>query len=180
MKTFYTDGTGSQQTLNDSQTEKVVVYDTINDAEADLANLAEGQIIATKDEDFEGNAVPVNEVTVNNMHSVTSNAVAKKLEWTKIDINYTATQVSTNYTTVLSNVPDFDEAIVITSMGSLLLKKSTLNYCLAYSSPRLTVGGTYDVSKSVRVMWDVQELQVRQLIKGNDADFITVYEMYYR
>ena len=79
MKTFYTDGTGSQQTLNDSQTEKVVVYDTINDAEADLANLAEGQIIATKDEDFEGNAVPVNEVAVNNMHSVTSNAVAEAI-----------------------------------------------------------------------------------------------------
>ena len=80
MKTFYTDGTGSQQTLNDSQTEKVVVYDTINDAEADLANLAEGQIIATRDDDFEGNAVPVNEVALNNMHSVTSNAVAQKLQ----------------------------------------------------------------------------------------------------
>ena len=75
MKTFYTDGTGSEQTLNDSQTEKVVVYDTINDAEADLANLAEGQIIATKDEDFVDNATPVDEVTFNNMHSVTSNAV---------------------------------------------------------------------------------------------------------
>ena len=86
MKTFYTDGTGSQQTLNDSQTEKVVVYDTINDAEADLANLAEGQIIATKDEDFEGNAVPVNEVTVNNMHSVTSNAVAESLSYSETEI----------------------------------------------------------------------------------------------
>ena len=114
------------------------------------------------------------------MYSVTSNAVAKRLDWTKIDINYTTTQVTTNYTTVLSNVPDFDEAIVITSMGGLLLKKSTLNYCLAYNSPRLTVGGTYDVSMSVRVMWDVRELQVRQLIKGSDAGFITIYEMYYR
>ena len=81
MKTFYTDGTGSEQTLNDSQTEKVVVYDTVNDAEADLANLAEGQIIATKDEDFVDNATPVDEVTLNNMHSVTSNAVAKCLSY---------------------------------------------------------------------------------------------------
>ena len=142
--------------------------------EADNMNPVTSNAIATS------NAMPINEVTSGNMHSVSSNAVAKRLDWTKIDINYTTTQVTTNYTTVLSNVPDFDEAIVITSMGGLLLKKSTLNYCLAYNSPRLTAGGTYDVSMSVRVMWDVRELQVRQLIKGSDAGFITIYEMYYR
>ena len=48
-KSFYTQGTGSQQTLNDSQDEKIPVYDTKAMAQADLANLAEGQIIATKD-----------------------------------------------------------------------------------------------------------------------------------
>lgn len=48
-KSFYTQGTGSQQTLNDSQDEKIPVYATKALAQADLANLAEGQIIATKD-----------------------------------------------------------------------------------------------------------------------------------
>lgn len=48
-KSFYTQGTGSQQTLNDSQDEKIPVYATKAQAQADLANLAEGQIIATKD-----------------------------------------------------------------------------------------------------------------------------------
>lgn len=48
-KSFYTQGTGSAQTLNDSQDEKIPVYATKALAQADLANLAEGQIIATKD-----------------------------------------------------------------------------------------------------------------------------------
>ena len=48
-KTFRTTGTGSQQALHDIEDNKVPIYDTKADAEADLANLAEGQIIGTKD-----------------------------------------------------------------------------------------------------------------------------------
>ena len=49
MKTFTTSGTGSQQTLSPIETDKIPVYDSVTDAEADLANLAVGQIVATKD-----------------------------------------------------------------------------------------------------------------------------------
>lgn len=48
-KTFRTSGAGSQQTLHEIEDEKIPVYDTTADAEADLANLAEEQIVATKD-----------------------------------------------------------------------------------------------------------------------------------
>jgi hypothetical protein len=78
MKQYVTHGTGSAQTLSEVQNTNVVVYDTKADAEADLTNLAEGQIVATKDTGDEL-AQPVNEVTLNNLHSVTSNAVAQAL-----------------------------------------------------------------------------------------------------
>ena len=73
-KTFYTSGTGSQQTLTGSQNEKVAVYQTLADAEADLANLEAGQIVATPDTGDEL-AQPVDVVGSGNMHAVTSNAV---------------------------------------------------------------------------------------------------------
>ena len=74
-KTFYTSGTGSQQTLTGSQDEKVAVYQTLADAEADLANLEAGQIVATPDTGDE-NAQPVDVIQAGNMHAVTSNVVA--------------------------------------------------------------------------------------------------------
>lgn len=49
MKTFVTSGLGSQQSLENIQDEKIPVYDTLSDAQSDLANLEEGQIIATRD-----------------------------------------------------------------------------------------------------------------------------------
>lgn len=74
MKSYVTSGTGSQQTLTGSQDEKVAVYQTLADAEADLANLEAGQIVATPDTGDE-NAQPVDAVTDGDMHAVTSNAV---------------------------------------------------------------------------------------------------------
>lgn len=49
MKTFVSSGVGSQQSLENTHNEKMPIYDTLADAEADLANLDEGQIIGTKD-----------------------------------------------------------------------------------------------------------------------------------
>lgn len=48
-KTFITSGTGASQTLDAIQNEKVPVYSTRAAAEADLANIEEGAIVATKD-----------------------------------------------------------------------------------------------------------------------------------
>ena len=54
---------------------EIPVYETKEAAEADIANLSDGQIIATKDEGNE-NAKPVDVVESGNLHAVTSNAVA--------------------------------------------------------------------------------------------------------
>ena len=76
MKTFRTVGSGSTQTIEPIENNKIPVYETKAAAEADIANLSEGQIIATKDEGNE-NAKPVDVVESGNMHAVTSNAVAE-------------------------------------------------------------------------------------------------------
>ena len=78
MKTFRTVGSGSTQTIEPIENNKIPVYETKTAAETDLANLEVGQIIATKDE---GNELsnPVDVVQDGNMHAVTSNAVAKVL-----------------------------------------------------------------------------------------------------
>ena len=58
---------------------EIPVYETKAAAEADIANLSDGQIIGTKDEGNE-NAKPVDVVEKGNLHAVTSNAVASALE----------------------------------------------------------------------------------------------------
>ena len=77
MKTFTTSGTGSQQTLSELETDKLPLYNSLADAEADIANLEEGQIVATKDTGYELSQ-PVDTVEAGNLHAVTSNAVAEK------------------------------------------------------------------------------------------------------
>ena len=73
-KTFRTVGSGSTQTLEKIENNKIPVYETKAAAEADIANLTDGQLIATKDE---GNEMfnPVDVVESGNLHAVTSNAV---------------------------------------------------------------------------------------------------------
>lgn len=73
-KTFRTVGSGSSQTLESIENNKIPIYETKAAAEADIANLSDGQIIGTKDEGNE-NAKPVDVVESGNMHAVTSNAV---------------------------------------------------------------------------------------------------------
>lgn len=74
MKTFTTSGTGSQQTLSELETDKMPLYNSFADAEADLANLEEGQLGATSDTGDELSQ-PVDTVQAGNLHAVTSNAV---------------------------------------------------------------------------------------------------------
>lgn len=66
--------------LDPVATAKVPVYDTMADAEADLNNLAEGQIIATTDTGDEL-AQPVDVVESGNLHAVSSDAVAESLSY---------------------------------------------------------------------------------------------------
>jgi hypothetical protein len=78
MKTFSTSGTGNQQTLSPIESNKIPTYDSVADVEADLANLEEGQLVATPDTGDEL-AQPVGVVESGNLHAVTSNAVAEAL-----------------------------------------------------------------------------------------------------
>ena len=75
-RTFRTVGSGASQTTEPIENNKIPVYETKAAAEADIANLSDGQIIGTKDEGNE-NAKPVDVVEIGNMHAVTSNAVAE-------------------------------------------------------------------------------------------------------
>ena len=75
MKTFTTSGTGGGQTLSEIDTDKIPIYETEADADADLANLAVGQIIGIKDTGSELSQ-PVDVVEEGNLHAVTSNAVS--------------------------------------------------------------------------------------------------------
>ena len=85
MKTFRTVGSGSTQTIEPIENNKIPVYETKTAAETDLANLEVGQIIATKDE---GNELsnPVDVVQDGNMRAVTSNAVADSLSYSTDEI----------------------------------------------------------------------------------------------
>ena len=77
-RTFRTVGSGASQTTEPIENNKIPIYETKAAAEADIANLSDGQIIGTKDEGNE-NAKPVDVVEKGNMHAVTSNAVADGL-----------------------------------------------------------------------------------------------------
>ena len=95
MKTFRTVGSGASQTLEKIENNKIPVYETKAAAEADIANLSDGQIIATKDD---GNEMfnPVDVVEKGNMHAVTSNAVADSLD--RLFENITNYTVGNGYT----------------------------------------------------------------------------------
>ena len=96
-KTFRTVGVGSEQTLEKIENNKIPVYETKAAAETDLANLSDGQIIATKDEGNE-NAKPVDVVEKGNMHAVTSNAVAESVADRVYKVkNMFSGEVSPNY-----------------------------------------------------------------------------------
>lgn len=78
-KTFITSGIGASQTLDAIQNEKVPVYNTRADAEADIANIVDDGIVFTKDTGATEKVVDV--VEDGNMNPVTSNAVADCLKY---------------------------------------------------------------------------------------------------
>ena len=84
-RTFRTVGSGASQTTEPIENNKIPVYETKAAAEADIANLSDGQIIATKDEGNE-NAKPVDVVEKGNMHAVTSNAVADTISYSTNEV----------------------------------------------------------------------------------------------
>ena len=92
MKTFKTSGTGSGQSLSEIESERIPIYQTVADAEADLANLEEGQIVMTPDEGAEELLHPVAVVEKDNTHAVQSGAVynSQQPDWSNAQAISTA------------------------------------------------------------------------------------------
>ena len=101
MKQFIVDRhtTPNTPTLEQVPTEKIPIYENRAAVEADLANLEEGQLVATPDTGDEL-AQPVDVVEEGNLHAVSSNAVANifgaSIDNTKFSISTTNTLA--NYT----------------------------------------------------------------------------------
>lgn len=105
MKSYVTEGTGSQQTLSDSQDNKIPVYANEADLDDDLANLADGELALYPSEGA-SLSVPIDEVKSRDMHAVTSNAVADifsaDIDNTKFALSTTANvEVTARYTGIL-------------------------------------------------------------------------------
>jgi hypothetical protein len=82
MKQFIVDRhtTPNTPTLEQVPTDKIPIYETSADADADLENLDVGQIIGIKDTGDELSH-PVNVVEEDNLHAVTSNAVSEAISY---------------------------------------------------------------------------------------------------
>lgn len=82
MKQFIVDRhtTPNTPTLEQVPTDKIPLYPSEQDLLDDLANLEEGQIVATPDTGNEF-AQPVDVVEKDNLHAVTSNAVSESLSY---------------------------------------------------------------------------------------------------
>lgn len=146
MKTFRTVGSGSTQTIEPIENNKIPVYETKTAAENDLANLEVGQIVATKDE---GNELsnPVDVVQDGNMHAVTSNAVASALEnkrtinpATSIDFSTTINDEVNFYKLSLDtiSIEGVKSALITYGFHTVLTGTSIIEF-LGLNGQRLTV-----------------------------------------
>ena len=128
MKTFSTSGTGSGQTLSEIESDKIPVYDSVANAEADLANLEEGQFIATPDTGDELSQ-PVDEVESGNLHAVTSNAVA--VEIAKLKLKYFTINGTSD---VYGNMRMLNPSNTIPVLFTSDIAGTNANYNIFYSS----------------------------------------------
>lgn len=132
MKTFRTVGSGASQTLEKIENNKIPIYETLAAAEADIANLSDGQIIGTKDEGNE-NAKLVDVVESGNMYAVTSNAVAESLSYSTQEVKTGGTWIDGKpiYRNVLINTELINSESI--GWGGLESKITSLNIenCIA-------------------------------------------------
>lgn len=155
-KTFRTVGSGSTQTLESIENNKIPVYETKTAAENDLANLEVGQIIATKDEGNE-NAKPVDVVESGNMHAVTSNAVSDfAFDKSKIRIGFIVGGSSDNdnwVATFDTPFPDTGYYVIVTPQsgsganncpnGWYIVSKTTTGFSVFCKGPVPLIGFQY-------------------------------------
>jgi hypothetical protein len=144
MKTFSTNGTGSQQTLSEIESDKMPVYNSMADAEADLANLKEGQLVAIEDTGDEL-AQPVDTVQAGNLHAVTSNAVAEALSYSTSEVNTGKKWIDgkpiyrkSGYVSSISSVPYIVDSVLTDTYVDVLIESKA---SMKYYSAKLVVYG---------------------------------------
>ena len=148
-RTFRTVGSGASQTTEPIENNKIPVYETKAAAEADIANLEVGQVIATKDE---GNELsnPVDVVEKGNLHAVTSNAVAEAVDGRVYKVkNMFSGDISPNYDYVDFDLPILENKIcnvyILGNATRVYLGKFNVSkyrdeyHIVLYYGPNLTV-----------------------------------------
>lgn len=143
LNSFYTNIFGAQIFVDAvkevvQESKGITVYDTVEDAEADLSNLEEGQIVATE----QGGAGVSNEVKKDDIRPVTSNAVANSLSYSTEEIKTGGTWIdgkpiyrktyysATNWanTTVIDTIANLDSVVTIKDLTSLTTGAVYQNY----------------------------------------------------
>ena len=114
MKQYIVDRhtTPNTPTLEQVPTEKIPVYDDLDAADADLANLEEGQIVATKDTGDELSQ-PVDAVQSGNLHAVTSDAVAEAIGEYKRKILIDTYTITNGVITINPNMPSANYKAIV-------------------------------------------------------------------
>ena len=128
MKSFVTSGTGSEQTLSEIESEKIPVYESETDLDADLANLADNELALYVSEGSELSA-PVDTVQSGNMHVVTSNAVAVALA--KLKLKYFTINGTSD---VYGNMRMLNPSNTIPVLFTSDIAGTDANYNIFYSS----------------------------------------------
>lgn len=105
-KQFIANRSGQTPTLDEVPNETIKIYATEAALDADLANLEENEIVATDEDNntASGTQYPVDIVQEDNMHAVTSNAVAEQMDWEKIPSNKVSFTIDTSGTTTTFGV----------------------------------------------------------------------------
>lgn len=161
-KTFRTVGSGSAQTTEPIENNKIPIYDTKTDAEADLANLTAGQIIATKDEGNEV-SVPVDVVQDGNMHAVTSNAVYDSLGRVNV-LDSLVYFDSLNTDITISLTEDIQNRTILhLILGTRINKDSEIRLC---DCPVLVTDGFYSY------IYNFYESRSNTQVKGRVAPYV--------
>lgn len=119
-----------------TQDDKIPIYDSKADAEADIANIEEGAIVATKDTGATEKVVDV--VQDGNMNPVTSNAVAKKYHRYATYLTHTSSSGSWVEKTVTFDEPFKDKPLVSVWSNSDMFDPAAPEYWMYFIRPILT------------------------------------------
>lgn len=127
-KQFYTTGEGAQQVLTPADQSKIKVYDDKAAAQADISNIEENEIIATKAGESEGVVEVVDTVEENNPNAVSSGAV---------------------YDYVNTKLPDYNNITTVVTATTSTSSSTSVNYTVEKSGWHLLQLTGYSGSSTI-------------------------------